>query len=225
MVTKKVYRKKRQSKVPINKRLVRYNKAASLPIPFPTSKTITLKYAAYKAIVQTVGGVPSGTVFQLNNMFTPDTSGGGHQPYFYDELCNATMYRRITVFGAKVKVTATFDNPCELIMIPRRSSILSTNMSLSDERPNSISKMGNNGSRPIVLQHYYPINQIFGVSRNKIQDEDEFSHVWNGNPTNGAYLHLYVMNPNNAFTATASINVEIRFYCKVWDRGVVAQSA
>ena len=211
-------------RVPINRRLVRYNAAPRLPIPFPTSFTTTLKYSDYKTITQSVAGAATGTVFSLNSMYDPDVSGVGHQPYFYDQLVNNTMYNKATVYGCKVKITATADNPSEILLMPKRTSTLGTNMSLIDERPNGISRMTNNVSRPITLSRYYPINQIFGVAKRKISDDSEFSHDYNANPTTSAYIHLYVMNPNPAFTCTVSYNIELRYYCRLWDRGVVGQS-
>lgn len=228
-IQKRRFRKKTgrmvvRRKAPINRRAKRFNRVPRIPIPFPTSFSTTLKYADYFVVGQSVGGVAGAYQFRLNCMYDPDYTGIGHQPYWYDQLAYATMYNKCTVFGAHVKITAACDNPCEVLMRPSLSATTPSSMSLEDERPHSISKMASNASKPVTLSKYYAINQLFGVAKRKIADDSSFSHDWNASPSKIAYLNFMIMNPNSAFTVTASCNVEIRYYARFWDRKPVGQS-
>lgn len=204
----------------------RYRKAMNvgLPIPYPSSFRTTLKYADYMQITQTTAGTPVSYQFLMNSLYDCDYTGTGHQPYFFDQLCNSTMYQRYTVFGCKVIITATSNNPCEILVRPSISTTPPTNISLESERPKSKSIMINNGQNSRTLSQYYSISKIWGVAKRKVSDEDSFTGTYNSSPASPAFLNIMVYNPDASYTVTANIHIRLKFYCKLYDRHPVGQS-
>lgn len=87
---RRVYRK-RKFIMPVSKQL-----------GLGTSHIAKLKYVEEIQLNPTIGGIAS-YVFRANDLYDPDVTGAGHQPYGFDTLC-PTIYNHFTVIGAKIKV-------------------------------------------------------------------------------------------------------------------------
>jgi len=82
-------------------RLTRLNPSRGIS-GFPTTIRTTLKYCDVITLTSTAGAV-SQYAFRLNSAYDPDYTGGGHQPYFYDQF--AAIYRKYTVMGSTFKAS------------------------------------------------------------------------------------------------------------------------
>lgn len=203
------------------KRIPRYR---SLSVPFPPMFPAKLKYSNYITLTQSMVGESNSLKFNINNLHTPESYAGAHQPYYFDQLCSATMYSYGVVYGCLVKCVCTPTAPCDLILRASTTTASPTNATLEDERPNSYSRMSTNGTAPVTLKRYFSIHKVFGVSKSKINDEDGFRCSYIGGPANAVYAHLNIYNPNTSNTTSAYVNLEMTFYCKFYDRRPVAQS-
>ena len=76
--------------------------------PFPPRMVRELTYSSMDSITGGSSGISGTTkVFGLNNLYDPDVSGTGHQPFGYDQLLAATgPYSRYKVLGCKVDIRA-----------------------------------------------------------------------------------------------------------------------
>lgn len=98
--TKKRWTKKRPAKK-------RRSKNASVPRPllggFPETKVVTLRYAENITLNPGLTTVDSHA-FRLNSIYDPDVTGTGNRPRWSQTW--DTIYKKYTVIGAKITVTA-----------------------------------------------------------------------------------------------------------------------
>lgn len=72
---------------------------------FPQRIRQNLTYSQEVEFTSTSAGTSKEYTFSCNNIYDPDTTGGGHQPMFHDQY--KLIYRRYRVIGAKIKVLLT----------------------------------------------------------------------------------------------------------------------
>lgn len=72
------------------------------PLGMPSKKLVRLRYCEEIALDPDSTAMATYT-FSANGMWDPNTTGGGHQPLFFDEYMKS--YDHYTVIGSKIKVT------------------------------------------------------------------------------------------------------------------------
>jgi len=68
---------------------------------FPKMATMTHKYVETVQITSSIGTLTNYR-FSCNGMYDPNTTGTGHQPYYFDQM--AALYDHYCVIGAKITV-------------------------------------------------------------------------------------------------------------------------
>lgn len=166
-------------------------------------------------------GTPNGYKFRLNDLYDPDYTGIGNQPYYYDQMI--ALYKAFVVTGSKVKITATGSSNMKVTLRPSTSTALATSVVLERERPNSkymyVTAQGDAKS----ITSYMSSAQIFGRSKACILNEDDFRGV-GSYPTQVAYWDICTQHVDGASTASIYVDVEITYYTKWMNRRAVAQS-
>lgn len=76
-----------------------YNMALSTRSPFPRMYTTKLRYSEHITLDPGVATIATHQ-FSCNGLYDPNVSGGGHQPYGFDQL--TPLYDHYTVIGAKI---------------------------------------------------------------------------------------------------------------------------
>jgi hypothetical protein len=71
---------------------------------FPANRRTTLRYVDYNSYTIT-SGVIAQVFYSVNNLFDPNTSGGGHQPMGFDQW--AAIYNHYVVVSCDVSVRFT----------------------------------------------------------------------------------------------------------------------
>ena len=101
------------------------------------------------------GGTYAPFVLNLNSIFDPNRTGGGHQPYAHDTL--STLYNRYRVISCRYRVAVnSSDNATDLQL-----AVIPTNEAIA---PITISEVRENPRAKYVLQA--PRNDIRTVSGN-----------------------------------------------------------
>lgn len=75
-----------------------------LPVILPNRYTCRLKYVSEFQLNPGTAGIAS-QVYRANCCYDPDSTGSGHQPMGFDQLC--LMFNQFTVLGSKITVRAT----------------------------------------------------------------------------------------------------------------------
>lgn len=74
----------------------------SLGIGFPKRMVITHKYQEIQTVTSTAG-VLQKYQWSVNSLYDPNTTGGGHQPMYFDQV--AALYDHYVVIGSKIRIT------------------------------------------------------------------------------------------------------------------------
>lgn len=214
-----------------------YKRKALIPRFGSQSKNLSNVYP-YRGIPNTVnckhdyffifnfssGATASTNIMRLNSLWDPDQSGVGAQPYYRDEL--AALYNKYCVYGCKVKATYAIDSgiSCTVGFKAQNDTSVLTNANLALERPEAKTVIINPGQRTITQTKYYAMNQLFGVRRSTILDENDYKATANTNPANEQYLQIFAQPSDNFTASVGRIVLRMTFYTKWSDRIRQSQS-
>lgn len=84
-----------------NRKLSLYSAPMNL-IGFPNTRTVKLRYV-HTGSLTISSGITTQYVFSANSCYDPDQSGGGHQPYGFDQW--SLFYNHYIVVGSKATVS------------------------------------------------------------------------------------------------------------------------
>ena len=111
------------------------NLVPSFGTGIPESIVMKMKYTAvlsYNSITTS----PFYHFFKINDLYDPDQTGVGHQPYYFDQISN--LWARYTVYGCKmdIRTVATVGNPAVIMKGQRDVTPVGT-ADLAMERPDT----------------------------------------------------------------------------------------
>ena len=158
---KKNYKKKKYN--PRKKRGYRKSRTA-IPSAPPNHQTIKLNYTETLRL-DTILGSLATYVYRINDLFDPNFSGTGHQPYFRDQMY--ALYNYGKVLWASIKVTILTNNsqsPCYFILTPCQSGTMDSNLETSAERKGS-KECYINGQMTKVLKCSSSVDYYFGQKK------------------------------------------------------------
>lgn len=89
--------------IPYKSPLVRPKTLGKLGLGFPQKMMIAHKYID-QITMTSISGETKNYVYVTNNLYDPNSTGGGHQPQGFDDM--ASIYDRYTVIGAKIELMA-----------------------------------------------------------------------------------------------------------------------
>jgi len=200
--------------------------------PFPPFKNYKLKYTHTVTLSSTTAGVMgSQQVFRLNGMYDVDVTGGGHQPYGFDQL--ASIYKRYKVNAVAVKILISNPSSDGLyvagqIANPSNSSefINTLTADIVQERQQAfVQRINNSGSQLITKKFYLPIYKGAGI--HKIQflaDPDNYTASVSGNPGSEVKLLLACGSDHGDSGESVTVSVEFTFYALMYQRVQLSQS-
>lgn len=178
----------------------------------------------------------SAYIYRGNSIFDPiyASGTGQNQPLGRDQL--AQLYQWYTVLGSSIKVHVVDQNGDGIARIVGVTPVTEDNVAnwasgnLSPrEQPYgkwfstaqaNIATNGGNYRRLPVLKSYMSSNKIFGTTKQKIKDEDGYSAAFTTNPTTQWLWYVwfdYMIKPGSNQGMIFDIQVDITYYCKLWD--------
>jgi len=179
-------------------------------------------------------GTPWTWEYSGNGMNDPNVSGGGHQPYGFDEMSN--LYRNYVVTGVKIVLegaqhiapTATAPPGALQISIGHNTlgAVPPTLADAINENFNYITRIVSPETGNFKMKKYYPINSKLGIPRSALLTESSYWGSSTGvvNPTAGTKLNLNIINLNPTPATTASLSVTLVYYCSYFNRNLFGQS-
>lgn len=158
-------------------------------------------------------GAVTTHVYKLNDMYDPDYSGGGHQPFSYDQWTG--FYANWNVTSCVVDITFEPAGGMFVGYCPSRLATLSGATTLSGfmEQPGAVVE-GSNASEIRSMNTKVFMQKIFGVERQKLYDDPDFTGSTTASPANPAYLHVMVVSSDEAATQTCYLTVRLQFMAK-----------
>jgi len=125
---KNVGKKRYQKKNPVRR---------IIPTAPPNHQTVKLRYTENLTLSTSLGSVGS-YVFRTNDLFDPNYTGTGHQPYFRDQMF--TLYSFARVLSMKITFTLITGNsidPLYVVVGPNQSGTADSSMQTASERKGS----------------------------------------------------------------------------------------
>lgn len=213
---RKVYRKKYIRRRLPNKNI--YASAFGNGIP----DTVFTKLRYYDLISLTTGTL-SHYKLRMNSMYDPDeTSILNHQPKYYDQLM--AIWKKYTVYGMKVKLIFCNNSGNEAVIACMYGDNTTTNTSDiidSIEKKYSTHKtISTGGFDRQYISKYFNLRKMIGK---KIYDDD-YSGTTSASPATQYYVHIDTINTDKASAIDITMEIEITYFCKLWDRAVIGQS-
>lgn len=212
-----VRRKRMFKKAPVfNKSIVKYKRKRrdlSLQVDRPLGKSRLAKfsYVAQISINPALGSV-GGYIFSANDLYDPDVTSTGHQPYGFDQLMQ--FFNHFTVLGSKC--TASLVNgsstPCILGIQLRDSStsISGTSPETVLERPDVTYRMSMaSGNGAVSVTKNFSASKYFGMKKSAIINDSEYRGNASASPTEQAYYHVFV-SPTVSTDDVPATNITVR---------------
>lgn len=169
-------------------------------------------------------------VWSLNDLFDPDFTGVGHQPYLRDQY--AALYAKYKVQAVKVE-TVISDPSADGIVIalgfspPADATTFNGQPpSVIGERPNAELKYVNNtGPQVTRYNRFRKISTISGLSMLQFHaDQSTYSANVGASPAAIPKLRMAIAALDGASTPTVKILIKLTFYAKWYDRIIQGQS-
>lgn len=185
---------------------------------FPSSMTTKLRYADVVALTYT--STVTKYAFGANNVFDPDFTGVGHQPYFYDQI--TPLFNRYVVLGSKITVTFL---PVSSTVTPPSgpgvvgiigdnnasvSSVANTLMEGQNSKSTFITPWSGTDSKAMITATYSPELSL-GIS----SDDDTVAALVSAGPAKTWFFNLFCQDYNSTTASViyAKVNIEytVRF--------------
>ena len=180
-----------------------------------TKQDAKLIYAEPGIVLNSTSGICGVRVFQLNSLFDPDLTGVGHQPVGYDQLM--ALYEEYLVKAVRYKITcqSTSDNNEIIVGV----SINDNSTTQQDPRVymengmtnwQVISRIGS-GNNTKDFSGYIDLSKVHGVSYKEYLAETAYKGSQFANPTEGAFLHVWIVAANQSASVGAVAHVELTY--------------
>lgn len=223
--TRGTRRTKRQRKGTQVSSFVYPTKGASFSSPSFVSPLATRLFTTFTyaepgiALDPGVAGTAGVRVFALNGLYDTDITGLGHQPAGYDEMMS--IYEHYTVYAVKYKISwYGVDESLEYIggVSVNDSVTAQTDPRVYIENGQtqwslSTNKGVGSGERICTYSGYVDLAKVHGHTKSAYLDENTYQGTATTNPTDSAYLHIWVAPANAVSDAAVTIwCVELQFY-------------
>lgn len=203
---KKMYRRK--------KRTVLVNRALH---PIPQRFITKMKYS--ETVATTAGG---NYQFNLNDIFDPNRTGVGHQPYGHDTL--QTLYNRYRVISCGYRITWNAQtNAIVLGAMPANEVILFTSTAEMRENPRARYGLANAGGNAQTISGKVYLPSLVGRNKAQYMADDRYQAQFGSSPSELAILNIATAN-NSDTMLSANIQVLLEYTVECFDMKHLAQS-
>lgn len=135
-------------------------------------------------------GTTIDQVFNLNSIFDPDRTGGGHQPLGRDQW--VTFYNRYRVISTKYiirSVGVSADSVWKVNVLASNDGATFTNVQLAGESPDATTKLVTNSS-PAVFHGSFYMPRLNGQTTAQYMADDRFQALMSADPSEVLCLHI-----------------------------------
>ncbi len=199
----------------------------------PRRMNKTLRYAeTFTLTTGTAGVIGTVQTMMLNNLYDPNSTGTGHQPYGYDQL--TPYYGYYLVHRTRWRLLATtIGNTSEVCVayqiFPATSGVSIAGISTDAATEKSsvttfnVGPSGNDRSRLVsgVASHY----QVLGITPSQYKDNlDQYGAAVTTGPVVGSYLEIGVGSYSGTAGVTLSVQVVLDFDAEFYSPKTLPQS-
>lgn len=214
-----------------------YKKRSSLIRRAPLEGMPTVHYARLRYCEETHlnpgAGLVSVYVMKANGLYDPNSTGVGHQPLGFDQMC--TFYKRFIVLGSKITVTftpvgTTNQNLCYCGVMTSTTGTDIAGMGsiteiLENKKRGNVKMFGGyfltaNGPRQTVKKTF-SLKKFIGA---RPGSEDVYSGTDAADPTNTIYYEIFNASVGANDPGDNSFLIQIDYYVKFFEPKNIAAS-
>ena len=187
--------------------------------PFAQRYITSMKYSQTFTISSALGAVQR---FNLNNIYDPDRTGVGHQPYGYDQL--GAIYNRYRVIACHWAINvypSTGTVPVRVAALPSNEEVINTTLSDACEDPRAKWMVQVPGATARVLKGKVYLPSLLG--RTPAEYRGSQGPLWNAAPGDNAVLNIYAQAMNDEGFATMG-TITLTYIVECFDPHVLTQS-
>lgn len=215
---RKTYKKKGKKRFTKRKKFI--------PLALPRQRVVRMRVVARGSITANAGVV--GIVkMKANSLNDPTTDFGATLPLGLDQW--AAQYQKYIVLGCKVKArfiptTATGPVNCGLHLADNNTALANTDH--YKELPNTVQGICTTQKDYLTRVIKYSGKRFWRLTNIKDDSEQEAAFSTTpGDPTDLAYIHVYVQDMQGANNTTVEVQVEQEFIVLLTDPVTLAQSS
>lgn len=191
-------------------------------------------YGGYDPLTMSSGGLYTAQyIYGANNIYDPVQSGGGNQPYYYDQLIapvsgTTGLYKAWKVSGCKIELEfcAASSNtvPVYVWLCPISSdnTTLPTSPPNLDEYPRSkrITLTPGGGSQTAQkITNYLPTYVHENITWNDWNANDyDYQGAYSSGPQKIAYWYIIAKPADGATTSQIFMRAKLTYYCELSER-------
>lgn len=195
------------------------------PTGLPDRMCVKLRFREQVATTITAG-VPTVYFFSGNSLFDPNTTGSGHQPYYFDQW--ATLYGFYRVLGSSCSLMPISDSAVtnaqfRTSLTPRLSTATGNiDQFTSMEAPYCKYTYGNQqfSERPHAVRNYMSTAKVWGERSSTVKSEDNYQAAITASPSDQWYWQCitWLMNDASSLTLSTRTEVVITYYAEFTGR-------
>lgn len=193
--------------------------------PLGKRKMIPFTYCTEISLNPNIGAAAYHT-FAANDLYDPDYSGVGHQPYGFDQMM--AMYSHFTVVGAKITAECTHtDSVASIFFVRLRAGPeTETDIEAIRERPGVVSQFMSPGTvGPSIgrLVKGFSARKFFGVKN--IVGASQYRGSTAGRPTELAFFQVGMAPSNNGDNpGVTTVHIKLEFMAVLTEPKMLVQS-
>ena len=187
--------------------------------PIPARQIVKMKYAtAAEFNVVTAYNYQ----FNLNSIFDPDRTAGGHQPYGHDQL--AALYNRYRVISCNYVLSAyTGSSPIRFGVVPANEVKTFTTVADLIENPRAQYRFQVPGGDTQVITGKCYIPSLMGRSKTQYMSDDRYQAAFGSSPAELAILNCTALSLAEV-GVTVQFQLTLEYTVEVFDQHPLAQS-
>lgn len=180
----------------------------------------------YAEVVTTDSTAVGQYVMNLNSLFDPNRTGGGHQPYGFDQL--AALYNRYRVIACGWRVSACLLSTSPSVVVAAMPSndvsIVWNNFGELIETSRAKYITQNPGAAALYLQGKSYLPTLMGRTRDQYMADDQYQAIVTTSPTENALLYLQSFDNTGAPLPSVRLNVVLEYTVEFFDPKRITQS-
>jgi len=191
--------------------------------PFPLQQIVKMRYCCTQQLNASAGGSDKW-IFCANNIFDPDQTGAGHQPYGHDTW--QLVYNHYEVIKSRISVTFTADNnsvtntATQIVGIAIKDDLtMESNFDTIREAKGAHYGLMNTQSKK-TISNGYNMKRMFPRS-----SSTSTGSAFGSSPTEQAFFQCFVTGVNLAVDpAPTNLMVTIDYTVRLWELKDLGQS-
>lgn len=190
--------------------------------PIPQRYIAKLKYSSVLATDASLGSYK----MNLNSIYDPDFTGGGHQPYGFDQL--SALYNRYRVISCGYRINLAAVSTAASIMLtafPSNQNVTAGTGSEIRENPRAKYITQNPGAPSVILSNKVYLPSLVGRNKAQYMADDRYQALVTANPSEDAYLNIQTFAPSTDLPlGSVAVQIVMEYTVEFFDMKALGQS-